>query len=141
MPIIPLGLGLAGLVPFWALALVLVFHVPLPAPRLNVMSALAVYGAIIISFLGGIRWGLAVRTDDAGGNYAISIVPSLIAWGLVFTPDPWRLAALGIAVGGWGLVDQKLVRDGVAPPWFGRLRWILSGGAALALLVAAAGTR
>ncbi len=137
IPPAPLLLGLAGLIPFWALTIGLLLHgvLGVAPPRLD--AALATYGAIIVSFLGGIRWGLAVPAGDSGRNYAISVAPSLVAWILLAAPEPWRLAGLGLVALALGAIDLDLVRGGYAPAWFGRLRLILSAGAGLALWLGA----
>ena len=139
IPLAPLLLGLAGLVPFWALAIAMLLRFPAPAPQAQMANALAAYGAIILSFLGGIRWGLAITTAGTGASYAFSVVPSLIAWALVLAPDPWRLVGLGIVAIACGPIDLRLVHSGAAPFWFGRLRLVLSSGAGAALLLAAMG--
>jgi hypothetical protein len=79
------------------------------------------------------------RRSSAEGkavDYAVSVVPSLIAWAALFAPAPWDLRALGALVLAWGLVDQDLPRRGLVPAWLGRLRMVLSGVAGLALLAA-----
>lgn len=137
IPSAPLLLGLAGLIPFWALAVTLLAGgvAAVTVPRADL--ALATYGAIIVSFLGGIRWGLAVRADNGGPQYAISVLPSLVAWALLAAPEPWRLAGLGAVALALGPIDLGLVRAGLAPRWFGRLRIILSVGAGAALWLGA----
>ncbi len=137
IPPAPLLLGLAGLIPFWALAIGLLLHRPLgmAPPRLD--AALATYGAVIVSFLGGIRWGLAVPDGGSGRHYLISVLPSLAAWALLAAPEPWRLAGLGLAALVLGPIDLDLVRGGLAPRWFGTLRIILSVGAGVALWLGA----
>ena len=137
IPPAPLLLGLAGLIPFWALAVGLLLHGALNVSPPQLDAALATYGAIIASFLGGIRWGLAVPAGDSGRHYAISVVPSLAAWGLLAAPEPWRLAGLGLVALALGPIDLDLVRSGMAPVWFGTLRLILSGGAGVALWIGA----
>ena len=141
IPKVPLCLGLAGLIPFWALAIGLGQTGLRPWDSGALDSALVTYAAVIISFLGGIRWGLAVaRSDrqDAPVHYIVSIIPSLVAWGLLILPEPKRLLCLGVLALLLGPIDQRLVPAGFAPPWFGQLRLILSCGAGLALLYAAA---
>jgi hypothetical protein len=135
----PLALGLAGLIPFWGLALLLQAHRAVSVNMLLVDLALASYAAIILSFLGGLRWGLAVRDSAGFGAYALSVLPSLIGWACLAFPEPWRLAGLGLVLLAWGPLDWFLVRDGSAPPWLGRLRIILSSGAGVACLLGAAG--
>ena len=142
IPLVPLGLGLGGLIPFWALAIGLAlhggigFHLGIRPATLDL--ALATYAAVILSFLGGMRWGFAARAGDAGLNYVVSVVPSLVAWAWLAAPEPWRLGGLGLTILVLGPIDLQLVRDGLAPPWFGKLRLILSTGAGLALLLGAA---
>ena len=136
IPGAPLGLGLAGLIPFWGLA-VACWAAPLRGVDLaRIDGALATYAAVIASFLGGIRWGLATRHPDQGGvagQYAVAVIPSLLGWAALGLPEPLRLAALGLLALSLGPVDLRLVRAGLAPPWYGRLRLILSLGAGLAL--------
>lgn len=136
IPKIPLALGLAGLLPFWGLAVALSLHGALGLREAPLESALATYAAIIASFLGGIRWGLAVAAGgERGRDYALAVVPSLLAWALLMAPEPWRLGGLGLLLLALGPLDLMLVRDGLAPQWFGRLRLILSTGAGVALLL------
>ena len=140
IPIAPLALGLAGLLPFWGLAMALLVHSAFALDTQRLDLALATYAAIIVSFLGGIRWGLALRGgNDGGAPYALSVVPSLVAWAALAAPEPWRLVILGLVALALGPLDLDLVRSGAAPLWFGRLRLILSTGAGVALLLGAFG--
>lgn len=137
----PLLLGAAGLIPFAALALALLTGVDLGYGAPAIQAALATYAAVILSFLGGIRWGLAVAMEDqerARREYAISVVPSLLAWGALALPAEYRLATLCALVIALGLLDYGLVCRNDAPEWFGRLRLGLSAGAGLALAAGAA---
>lgn len=142
IPIVPLALGLGGLVPFVALALLAVtgsasrIGIPADAAR----AALLAYGAVIASFLGGIRWGAALREPDGGliaTDYLFGVTPQLFGWGALFLPDPWRFALLGLGLLVLGPIDRNLVARGLAPVWFGRLRTVLSLGAGAALFVTA----
>ena len=140
IPLVPLVLGAAGLIPFVVLAVAEAagwqFFGWSPAFQ---HAALAPYGALIVSFLGGIRWGLAVGMEDqreARVEYALSVVPQLLAWVSLAAPDPWDLRALAAIVIGLGFLDYTLVFRGKAPTWFGRLRLGLSAGAGFSLLLA-----
>jgi len=136
IPPVPLALGLAGLIPYWGLALGVATGVDLGVGAPALALALAAYGALILSFLGGIRWGIAVSMEEQGParrGYVISVVPSLLAFAaLALPPEPrlWTLAGLHVLL---GLLDYGLVCREEAPEWFGRLRLILAAGAALAL--------
>jgi hypothetical protein len=140
IPTVPLILGLSGLIPFWVLAFGLGAPGLRPWDSAALDFALVTYAAVILSFLGGIRWGMAVAKSerpDAAMHYVISVVPSLVAWALLILREPLRLGCLGGLALLLGPIDQRLVPAGYAPPWFGRLRLILSCGAGLALIYAA----
>lgn len=133
-------LGLAGLIPFFAAAALALFYDPSNlwiSPR---QAGLA-YGAVILSFLGGIRWGMAVspvtrvnRTRDL----AASVLPSLLGWVSLLMPLTLGMAFL---IAGFTLQyawDYQSWRRGHLSGWFHTLRLILSTGAIAALLVLAA---
>jgi hypothetical protein len=124
-------LGVAGLLP-QAAALV--------APWLDMgwidPARLAlVYGALILSFLGGSWWGIALTR--AGGQQRsilllLGIGASLLGFCVQGLAAPDRMRALLLLLGGalalsW-LVDRMLVRDGLIGAWWGRLRLALSLG-------------
>ncbi len=135
----PLLLGLAGLLPFWGLALGLSVTPVAGWTTAQFALALATYGAVIVSFLGGIRWGLATASarQASAGQYGLAVLPSLAAWGALALPVVPRLALLGIVALALGPLDTPLVTAGLAPAWYGRLRLMLSAGAGAALLAAA----
>lgn len=140
MPLVPLALGAGGLIPFVALAGIEAAGLaPFGLSPDFIHAALATYGALIVSFLGGIRWGLAVGMTDqraARVEYVLSVVPQLLAWFSLAFPAPWDLRALAGIVIALGFIDYALVRNGKAPAWFGRLRLGLSAGAGFSLLLA-----
>jgi hypothetical protein len=139
IPPVPLALGVAGLIPFAGLA---AMHVggwggPLGWTPDFVRTGLALYGAIILSFLGGIRWGLAVAgLEAANRNYLISVVPSLLGWFALALAAPWDLRTLGFLHVALGLLDYGLTCRTEAPEWFGTLRLGLAAGAGACLLAA-----
>ena len=137
---LPYGLGLSGLIPFWALAIAKVSGWPHAIPPSAVDGMLAAYAATILSFLGGIRWGAVLRAPDrriVATDYVLGVTPQLFGWGALFLPDPWRYASLGLGILVLGPIDRNLVSRGLAPAWFGRLRMVLSLGAGAALFLAA----
>ena len=121
-PVLPVALGLLGLVPFLAAAA----GVALLAPFLQPIAFYAafVYGLAILSFLGGIHWGIALR---AGGalRYLWSVVPPLIGFFAVFAPRPIALYALAGAFVLAGAVDIAIFRR-TGPRWFLWLRAVLT---------------
>ncbi len=137
-----LALGAAGAIPFLAGAIALTTGMSLPFfPSGGARGSLVVYAAAILSFLGGVRWGIAMGYDEpakAVRDFCVAVVPALIAWfaaTLLSAPaDLWVLAAAFLAL---GLMDYGLTCREVAPLWYGRLRLALSALVAAALAVAA----
>ena len=79
-------LGYFGLVPFAAGALVMW----LGGPELAGFAERAVlaYGAVILSFMGAVHWGLAMHSAHPRRNrqLALSVVPALVAWVALLLP-------------------------------------------------------
>ena len=135
-------LGLSGLLPqLGAVALLLSGD---PQSRYSALAIAYAYAAIILSFLGGLWWGLAARTDSPPRwLWFASVAPSLIA---LVTAWPWMvglrwpgpsLVVLGISLIGALLVDRALVRAGIAPPGWMALRIPLSLGLGILTILAA----
>lgn len=132
IPIPARVLGGAGLIPFFAAALAAVW--PGFADHDFALRALIAYGAVILSFLGGVRWGLAIaeRPDALWGPLAVSVAPSLGGWVALLLPAGTGLVLLALGFAVMVALDGRLV---AAPAWYRRLRLPLSAGAILALLV------
>ena len=93
-----------------------------------------VYALVILSFLGGIWWGFAMRRDAGQGPLAAAAVgPSLAAIALLavtvfVTGFGWGLVAIGSVLMLTLPLDRALVRSGDAPANWLRLRVPLSLG-------------
>ncbi len=126
-------LGLAGLLPQLAAGYVLLENNA--DWRFTALAMAYAYAALILSFLGGLWWGLAAQAKNAPGwIWYVAVMPSLIALG---TAWPWATGAawpgpsmivLGAALIGALAVDWQLQKSGVAPPWWLSLRVPLSIG-------------
>lgn len=118
-------LGGLGLIPFGAAALVTMIADDSQL-RLLALRAFVAYSAVILAFLGGVRWGAAL--GEAGWRaLSLSVVPSLIAFGcLLIEPDvALKLLALTYAVVGVFDVLRRPAPEW--PAWFMKLRGRLSG--------------
>lgn len=119
-------LGYAGLIPF---VLVAVGHL-LGRPVAGLGLA---YGAVILSFLGGIQWGTALRMDSGQHRLVASVVPSLIGWmALMFTQPFSSVMLIGGLAGQW-LYDWRHQEGADWPEGFMTLRTHLSLGAGICL--------
>lgn len=132
-PTIARLLGFAGLLPHIAVVLVLLERNP--ELRFSALSMGYAYAALILSFLGGIWWGLAARAEKAPDwLWIAAVMPSLIAlasavpWATGYAwPGP-SLIVIGVALIAALGVDWQLQRSGLAPDWWLRLRVPLSLG-------------
>jgi hypothetical protein len=133
MPPVARILGFAGLLPQLAVVAALALLPPeigFPASALGYA-----YAALILSFLGGLWWGLAAASPRAPGwLYVAAVVPSLLALATVI---PWAiglawpgpsLIVLGIAILATFLIDRRVAAAGLAPGWWLSLRRPLSVG-------------
>lgn len=121
-------LGLAGLLP------ALFATIQLALGRVEAAYLALIYAWLILSFLGGIWWGLAMRRDvGQGGLTVLAVVPSLLA--LTFAVAsvatvilPWVCVATGVVIVLTLPVDRRLVANGDVPQGWMRLRVPLSVG-------------
>ncbi len=138
-PLSALLLGYAGLLPP-AIGIALRLVDPVRGGMANALALL--YAALILSFLGGMWWGIAAaRVSGAalGMLLGIAVVPTLIALAagaVLFASVVSGAAILAAGLLGSLLVDMALVRAGHAPMWWMRLRVPLSVGLAALTLVA-----
>ena len=110
-------LGYAGLIPFVLLAALmwLVDAELLPF----VAIALGGYAAAIVSFLGGVHWGIGFMKGDAAPrlHFVWGVVPSLIAWLALMMPAYAALPLLGLVVVACYAVDSKTYPSAGLTSW------------------------
>ncbi len=161
IPFPALVLGIGGLIPFAVPAILLAFpqwsssligaFLPLSSTPDNPVNAqtlslldqravfsLGAYAAVILSFLGGVRWGNLLNDKARLKQWrplTLSVVPSLIAWPALLLPPFWMLSLLAIGLVLQYALDVEALRRKELPAWFGKLRLILTTGAILSLLV------
>lgn len=141
-PKMALRLGFAGLIPFAALALAIVIFRQNPFLQEIAGKALLAYGAIILSFLGGVHWGRALFAPSKTletRDFVLSVLPSIFGWSCLLLPLISAGVLLLILGYIWQVyVDFKDMRQNMLPHWFGRLRVQLTAGATLFLLIGGA---
>lgn len=115
------ALGWLGVLPFFALA-VLGWTAQAPVWANAVFAA---YSAVILSFLGGIRWGRAMSNEAEPVEYLRSVMPSLLAWPALMLPLDTAIPALALGHGLALMIDTRAEKM-PSPGWFRRLRIGLS---------------
>lgn len=128
-----LVLGVAGVLPFIGLTIggLLWPHAELPWLRL--------YAAVILSFMGGVQWGLSLGPSGglpAWRRYGASVIPALVAWTSFVLPPREGLIVLAVAFLGLLGYDLWTALRGEAPMWYGRLRLVLTTAVVSCLFVA-----
>jgi len=130
-------LGIGGLIPFVGLASLAGFGPD--AWHDYSLLALSCYGAVILTFVGALHWGYALKRPAFEGEawlqYAFSVAPALLAWLSLLLPvsAALRLQAASLLV--CYVFDRVSARSDPVPAWFLKLRAALTafGAASLAL--------
>lgn len=122
---LPLGLGLVGLFPFITGAM-LAYLAPMLWQALAV-KAFIYYSAVVLSFLGGIHWGVAMSLDRCGDHdfntrLAVATLPGLLAWPALLLD--YNEAVVILMVGFWliRLYERHQDSNVRLPSWYQELR-------------------
>ena len=126
---LPLWLGLVGLSPF-IVCTVSVYLLPVLWQALAVKTFI-IYSAIVLSFLGGVHWGVAISLDRCGtrdfnARLLVSTLPGLLAWPALTLDYPEAMAIL--LVGFWLIRLYERQQDSTErlPGWYQGLRGLLN---------------
>lgn len=112
------GLGHLGLLPF-VLGAALVWMGLAPDLHAFVALALSAYAAIIVSFLGGIHWGILMVARDAAPRRLLwAVTPSLFGWVSVVMPPHAGLVIQALLLIVCYLVDRRVY------PAYGLSKWL-----------------
>ncbi|MEL6691905.1 MAG: DUF3429 domain-containing protein [Pseudomonadota bacterium] len=139
-PQVPMALMFGGVIPFASSAgAMIVWRENLALLNLAALWLL-VYSAVILSFLGGVRWGaeIAKRERPRFAELGPSVLGALTGWGLVMAGfqhgmQTWLFAAMGAAL------TLHYFYDAISPElplWYRRMRVWPTLGAVLSLAAA-----
>lgn len=119
-------LGVLGLIPFIA-PVIMVFlydnEIGQIAETLHM-----IYGALIISFIGGVQWGYAIRqgVSARASQYIIGVIPTLAILGTLLMGLMIEAYHVSLVFAGLlllqAIIDQRIYVE----KWFLRLRWGLT---------------
>ncbi len=116
-------LGWAGTLPFIIAVGIAVLE---PGLRTSAVAAFIAYGAVILSFLGGTRWGSGMASGAHPLRFLESVIPSLLAFAaLLLVHEPGHgLLLLAAGFLAWALID---VFDPRWPIAYRRMRLAITG--------------
>ncbi len=132
LPPLALFLTLAGILPFAALGIAAVGDPPETAAIAT--RGLVGYGGVILSFLGGVHWGLTLdepeRARFVRARLTLGVLPALVGWAAIFVSlasEP----ALGLAILIAGFIGTVVIewrghKRGLVPGGYMLMRWIAS---------------
>jgi len=126
MPASAKYLGLSGTIPFFATAGVAVWATD-PAMAAAACHGCVVYGGSILSFLGAVHWGVALRSPTSSmtrpWDFGYSVCPSLAAAAALSMPDEKALVTLLPAFGAALVYDSaRFAAHDQVPKWYPKLR-------------------
>lgn len=102
------------------------------------------YGAVIISFLGAVHWGLeyAEKVPDHSRTrfrYGIGVMAPIIAWPTLFMPVEFALTSQFAAFVGLYFADARASVRGWAPVWYSTYRFALTAVVGVAIAISLIG--
>ena len=123
-------LGYLGLLPFVAGAVAALLSNELASVALQ---AFVLYSLAILSFMGGVHWGLALISGTRqSARLLISVIPVVAAWICLMTlPAHLTLAVLGGGFIAQWFVDRPIFDELPIPAWYlemrPRLAYVVAG--------------
>ncbi|KAM9130157.1 transmembrane protein 69-like [Pangshura tecta] len=128
-------LGLAGLIPLVSVPLIMAIQQTYDP---GLAFAQTTYGATIVSFLGGVRWGFALPEKSPAPpdwmNLGSSIAPPLLAWYAILFREDLTQAVVMVIIGFGVALHYDLAFLPTYPSWFKGLRVLLTVVAVLSLV-------
>jgi hypothetical protein len=124
-------LGFCGLLPFIGLTLLVLTDYLGWGPVAG--DALRVYAALILSFLGGVSWGIALRGQQES-LYSLSMIPFFGAWAALLAAGVFSYGLLMAAFVAAHVIDHHARARQLLPGWFFTLRRQLTIGVLICLI-------
>lgn len=115
------------------------FAIPQDHPwRVATITLMSLYSVVILSFLGGVRWAMALgsREERERRDVMIGSLPVLFGPAILFISMPAAFAVLAAAFAALGAWDSISSMSGTVPAWYGRLRTQLTAVIVVSLMLA-----
>ncbi|GAW22150.1 hypothetical protein ANO14919_116850 [Xylariales sp. No.14919] len=162
----PYWLGLAGTLPYLGTSISTVYlawvlNTPWPSPSTFANSIMVSqetasqllatlepiqlgYGAVIISFLGAIHWGLeyAEKVPEHARTrfrYGIGVMAPIFAWPTLFMPVEFALTSQFAAFTALYFADARAAVRGWAPAWYSTYRFALTAVVGVSIAISLIG--
>ncbi len=120
-------ISLIAIGPLILLAVMLVVTGRDNAGFLPLLDAFKTLSAIILSFLGGIRFGLAIHKQTSRPiTLAATLLPACVGWASLFVPDVLAISLLLLSVCAVGAWDSFALHGGDGPPWLAKIRNVMT---------------
>lgn len=87
------------------------------------------YGAVIISFLGAIHWGLEYAGYGGYHSYRRfipALIAPIVAWPTMLMPIEYALITQFLAFNALYFGDARATKYGLCPPWYTTYRFVLT---------------
>ncbi|KAM5511947.1 hypothetical protein FOXYSP1_06747 [Fusarium oxysporum f. sp. phaseoli] len=102
------------------------------------------YGAVIISFLGAIHWGLEYAEkqplrERTRFRYGMGLAASIVAWPTLMLPVEYALTSQFMAFVALYFADSRAATKGWAPRWYGSYRFLLTAMVGFAIFISLIG--
>ncbi|CAK7227473.1 hypothetical protein SCUCBS95973_006556 [Sporothrix curviconia] len=98
------------------------------------------YGAVILSFLGAVHWGMEFNekthnAERAKFRYTLGVLAPALAWPTLFMPVHFALTGQFLAFTLMYFADSRATKLGWVPPWYGTYRFVLTFIVGSAILI------
>jgi hypothetical protein len=102
------------------------------------------YGAVIISFLGAIHWGLEYAEKQPSASrtrfrYGMGVLASVVAWPTLLMPINFALTSQFAAFVALYFADARATVRGWAPAWYSSYRFALTAVVGVAIAISLIG--
>jgi hypothetical protein len=116
-------LSLLGVLPLLAA----VIYAASPAARWMAGAIVfEIYAAIILSFLGGMRWGRALALDEGAARLIEAVMPGVLGFAALLLVPLWLPLAVATTGIGFAIWLRRDAGDAAWPQAFRRLRVVMS---------------